>query len=119
MSIGFFPRYSQLGASSRCRFYMYFQHWLKSEPQADIAIFDGFSDDYLRKLYANGSVSKTVQLREFLRMLFRALRLPEKLIIATKQPPFLSNLSKAKMLLLHSSAVIQLNPFQLSSISYN
>ena len=87
MSIGFFPRYSQLGASSRCRFYMYFQHWLKSEQQADIAIFDGFSNDYLRKLYANGSVSKTVQLREFLRMLFRALRLPEKLIIEYELVP--------------------------------
>ena len=87
MSIGLFPRYSQLGASSRCRFYMYYQRWLELDPQADIAIFDGFSDDYLRKLYTDGSVGKTVQLREFLRMLFRALRLPEKLIIEYELVP--------------------------------
>ena len=89
MSIGFFPRYSQLGASSRCRFYMYFQRWKAMEPQADIAISDGFSDDYLRKLYSQKRVNKAVQLREFLRMFFRALHLPENLIIEYELVPFL------------------------------
>ena len=89
MSVGFFPRYSQLGASSRCRFYMYFQRWLELEPQADIAIFDGFSNDYLRKLYSQTPVKKSIKLREFLRMILRAFRLPEKLIIEYELVPFL------------------------------
>lgn len=89
MTTGFFPRYSQLGASSRCRFYMYFQRWQKLENNADIAIYPGFSDKYLRKLYKDGAVGKFVQCKEFLSMLFRAMRLPEKLIIEYELVPWL------------------------------
>lgn len=87
MSTGFFPRYSMLGASSRCRFYMYFQRWLALEPEADIAIYHGFSDKYLQKLYQVGSVNKWVKAKEFLHMLCRGMKLPEKLIIEYELVP--------------------------------
>ncbi len=87
MSIAFLPRYCQLGASSRCRFYMYFSEWKNTAPQDDIVIYPGFSDDYLRKLYALGRVGKLAKAKEFLHMLYRALRLPENLIIEYELVP--------------------------------
>ena len=87
MSIAFLPRYSELGASSRCRFYMYFNEWKKAEPQANIAIYNGFSDDYLRKLYSQGKVGRLTQVREFLHMLRRGFILPENLIIEYELVP--------------------------------
>ena len=87
MSIAFIPRYSSLGASSRCRFYMYLNELKKREPQADIAIYPGFSDEYLRKLYKQGRVGKFTQGKEFLHMLCRGLHLPENLIIEYELVP--------------------------------
>ena len=90
MQIGFFPRYSKLGASSRYRFYMYYEKLLEEYPAASLALKPGLSDNYLKKLYCNGKVSKFCQVKEFLHMYFRALALPENLIIEYELVPQLS-----------------------------
>ena len=87
MKIGFYPRYSQLGASSRYRFYMYFQRYLAENGSVPISIADGFSDRYLQTLYREGRVSRWRQFREFMHMLMRSLHLAENLIIEYELVP--------------------------------
>ena len=90
MQIGFFPRYSRLGASSRYRFYTFFDKFVKDGITDDVLIRDGFSDDYLKRLYRHGKVGRFRQMKEFLHMYFRALSLPEKLIVEYELVPKLS-----------------------------
>ena len=87
MSIGLYPRYDQLGASSRYRFFLYFQRWIQDYGSENIALYPGMSDDYLRELYASGSVSVGRKLREFGNLFKRALNLPDKLVIEYELVP--------------------------------
>ena len=90
MQIGFFPRYSRLGASSRYRFYMFFDELVKAGFSGVVSIRNGFSDEYLKKLYRHGKAGRFRQLKEFLHMYCRAYALPEKLIIEYELVPQLS-----------------------------
>ena len=81
MSTGFYPRYDQLGASSRYRFFTCYNEWLKRDPAADILLKPGLSDTYLKKLYRTGRVPLIRGCWENFRMLMRGFSLPEKLII--------------------------------------
>ena len=77
--VGFYPRYSELGASSRHRFYSYWQRLIADN--APVGIYPGMSDDYLRRLYTGNGVGRFLQLREFMHMFKRALNLCDNLII--------------------------------------
>ncbi len=87
MSIGFYPRYDQLGASSRYRFFTYYEQWLKQEPAAEILLKPGLSDTYLKKLYRTGRVPLIRGMFENFRMLMRGISLAEKLIIEYELVP--------------------------------
>ncbi len=99
MSIGFYPRYDRLGASSRYRFFMFCDRWRALET-ADRAggcsglcagclhvcdsppeIHSGLSDRYLRELYRRGRVSGFRKVWEWLRLWRRALTLADRLVI--------------------------------------
>lgn len=85
MSVMFLPRYDRLGASSRLRFFMYFDSYIKNGGRAEIK--PGMSDEYLHQLYRAGRVGLFCKLREFMRMFFRAAALPENLIIEYELVP--------------------------------
>ena len=87
MSTGLYPRYDQLGASSRYRFFLYYQRWLQEEKNAPVKLFPGMSDSYLKELYSGKGVSKLRLLREFLHMFKRALRLEKDLVIEYELVP--------------------------------
>lgn len=89
MKIGFFPRYDRLGASSRYRFFMYYDLWRKLYKNDSVFIKPGLSDDYLRSLYRQGRVSKCRKMYEFARMIMRGMSLPEKLLLEYELVPFL------------------------------
>ena len=73
MKIGFFPRYDRLGASSRHRFFNYFERWQKGmDESCQLAIYPGLSDCYLQKLYHNGKVGKLTQAWELAKLFKRA-----------------------------------------------
>jgi len=80
--IGFYPRYDRLGASSRLRFFQFYERWLREDPETArrLALHPGMSDDYLRALYA-GKCGKMRKLREWLRLWRRAFHLEERLLI--------------------------------------
>ena len=80
--IGFYPRYDRLGASSRLRFFQFYERWLREEPETArrLALHPGLSDDYLRALYA-GKCGKMRKLREWLRLWRRAFHPEETLLI--------------------------------------
>lgn len=88
MQIAFLPRYDRLGASSRLRFFMYFESYIKSGGNA--VIKPGLSDEYLQQLYRAGRVGTFRKLREFLRIFCRAFNLPEKLLIEYELVPELA-----------------------------
>ena len=90
MSTGFYPRYDQLGASSRYRFFTCYNEWLKRDPSADILLKPGLSDTYLKKLYRTGRVPLIRGCWENFRMLMRGFSLPEKLIIEYELVPNLA-----------------------------
>ena len=90
MQIGFFPRYDRLGASSRYRFFMFYDQMQQHKTACDLAIYPGLSDAYLKTLYSKGKVGKLRKLREFWHMYRRAGKLPEKLIIEYELVPNLS-----------------------------
>lgn len=79
--IGFYPRYDRLGASSRLRFFHFYERWLREEGENGLlSIHPGLSDDYLRALYG-GKCGKLRKLREWFRLWRRAFGLEERLLI--------------------------------------
>ena len=96
MPIAFLPRYDRLGASSRLRFFMYFDSYIKSGGNA--VIKPGLSDEYLQQLYRAGRVGALRKLLEFARMLRRAAMLPEKLLIEYELVPELAYKYEKKLL---------------------
>ena len=83
--INFYPRYSELGASSRHRFYGYFQR-LAAEGEA-VEMHPGMSDGYLQKLYAGKGVSKCLKLREFMHLFLRGTEVQDRAIIEYELVP--------------------------------
>ena len=90
MQIGFFPRYDRLGASSRYRFFMFFDRMQKDAANCSLSMHPGLSDKYIKTLYSRGRVGRLRKLREFMHMYLRAGNLPEKLIIEYELVPNLS-----------------------------
>ena len=93
MKIGFYPRYDRLGASSRYRFFMYFDRCIQSGISAGNSwnIYPGMSDDYLRELYQRSQVGKLRQAGEMCHLFKRACQIPrdEKMIIEYELMPHL------------------------------
>ena len=78
--IGFYPRYDRLGASSRLRFFLFCERWLREFPhEAGPVIHPGLSDGYLRALYA-GKCGAVRKLRELLHLWRRAF-VPERRLV--------------------------------------
>ncbi len=96
MHIGFYPRYNRLGASSRTRFFLYFDRWREMEPKPKscggscsgcvapcgevLSIHPGLSDGYLRALYA-GKCGAVRKFWEWCRLGLRLLALEDALVI--------------------------------------
>ena len=79
--IGFYPRYDRLGASSRLRFFLFYERWLREEGARELpAIHPGMSDAYLRALYG-GKCGMIRKLREWFRLWHRAFGLERRLVI--------------------------------------
>jgi len=96
--IGFYPRYDRLGASSRYRFFMFFKRWRQLHESDQLALYPGMSDQYLKTLYARGSVSKFRQLKEFWHLYRRAHKLTGNLIIEYELVPFLSYAKEKRLI---------------------
>lgn len=81
-TVGFYPRYDRLGASSRLRFGLFFDRWRNGaeEGACRLAMHPGLSDAYLSELYA-GKCSVYRKFLEWLRLWRRVGTLEDNLVI--------------------------------------
>lgn len=85
--LGVYTRYSELGASSRLRYYAYAQSWRDAGFAPEFHPF--YPARYLRRLYAGRGASRLLAGASLLRRLLLSVRLPERLVLEYELLPYL------------------------------